>query len=220
MSPPQLTLLQTGGARAMPNDGARIEGDAYYTSPRLARSIVSEVQRFIKEPIDGVVLEPSVGGGAFATAILDLTPARLMVADIDPTAPGMATGWWSRRRAAGERYPLAFYTRQSFLDLDHLRPGWVIGNPPYADALAHVEHALAIAPRVVFLLRLAFTESIGRIGFWKTARLRHLWVLAKRPSFTASGKTDACPYAVFFWDRDHVGEPTMTPCWDWQGVSR
>ena len=217
---PQLALLRTGAAVALPADGTRITGDRYYTSPRLARAIVSEVQQFIGEPLDGVVMEPSVGGGAFATAVLDLTPACLVIVDTDRTAPGFHTSQWARRQAAGERYPSGYYAGWSFLDIDFFRPDWVIGNPPYADALAHVEHALAIAPRVVFLLRLAFTESLARIPFWQSAPLRHLWVLSKRPSFTASGKTDSCAYAVFFWDRDHTGPPTMTPCWDWQGVSR
>lgn len=81
--------------------------DRYYTPARLARAIVAAVHSI--EPITGVVLEPSAGAGTFATAILDLTPADVVAADIDPQAPALQADTWSQRRAVGERYPCALH---------------------------------------------------------------------------------------------------------------
>ena len=188
--------------------------DRYYTPPQLARAVV--VALHAMEPISGVVLEPSAGGGAFARALLDLTPAEVVVSDLDPRAPALMSTAWDRRRAAGDRVPCASYCRRDFLTIDFLRPSWVIGNPPYSVAEEHIRHALTIAPRVAFLLRASFGSSQGRVPLWRDHPPRHMWQLAQRPSYTG-GATDPADYAVYFWDRDHPGPATFTPGWSWRG---
>ncbi len=83
-------------------------------------------------------------------------------------------------------------------------PPWarvVLMNPPYKHAQAFFERAIAEVGydgRVYALLRLAFLESVGRVELHQ----RHpsdVLVLAKRPSFTGDGRTDATAYAWFCW---------------------
>jgi len=73
----------------------------------------------------------------------------------------------------------------------------VIGNPPYADAAAHIARAMDCGRTVAFLLRLNFLGSQKRLDFWR----RHpadVYVLSERPSFDGEG-TDATEYAWFVW---------------------
>jgi hypothetical protein len=153
----------------------RRELDQYYTPDDVARKLVAKLPR-----IHGRVLEPHVGGGAFARA---LAGHDLTCGDLDPSAPGLPLG---RRAYVGE-----------FLDYQESHD-WIIGNPPYRDAEAHVRHALKLAPRVAFLLRLAFLESVKRGDLWMNHPPAHVWVLQKRPSFTG-GRTDSCAYGWFYW---------------------
>lgn len=76
----------------------------------------------------------------------------------------------------------------------------VIANPPFSHALRFLEVALQTAPRVAFLLPLAFLSSAKRRGFWQNAPLWRVLVLTKRPSFTGNGKTDSTDYAWFLFD--------------------
>ena len=96
----QLDLLHSASALALLGDGERITLDRYYTPPRLARAGLAVCQRHLKAPISGVALAGHVGGGSWARGILDLTPAHLIIGDIDRRAPAMLSSAWNRRRAA------------------------------------------------------------------------------------------------------------------------
>jgi len=167
----------------------RIANDAYYTGDALARSIVA---RLPIAPGDAA-LEPSAGGGSFASALLS-AGASVTCIDLDPTARAL-------------RIPGVTPIVGDFLSYrTGTTPKWIIGNPPYSHAIEHVEQALVTSGRhVVFLLRLAFLESRKRAAFWKLCPAFKVIVLSKRPSFTGDGKTNSCAYAVFWWDRLHSG---------------
>jgi len=82
----------------------------------------------------------------------------------------------------------------------------VITNPPYVLAQEFVQKALKdveMDGEVIMLLRLNFLESIKRQSFWKTNPPSHIYVMAKRPSFTGKG-TDATGYAWFVWTKGNV----------------
>jgi hypothetical protein len=207
-----LALFTNTSSIALPDDGSRIVGDRYYTPELLARRIVAAIHAI--EPITGNVLEPHAGGGAFVRALLDLTRARVFVSDINPDAP--ALGSWGAWLVDHDRAPCGARVAQDFLTAGPPRRDWIIGNPPYADAEAHVRHALTWSRHVVFLLRSAFSESAARIPFWTAHPCRHEWRLAQRPSFTACGRTDSAAYSVFWWDREHTGPTTCTHGWDWK----
>ena len=120
--------------------------DAYYTPDALAELLVSLLP--VPSTSWSPIFDPHVGGGAFARAISRVGAAPYGM-DINPNAPGqvdclrftqgdflLGVGperWWP---AAGK----APYFRMS---APH-RLQWIVGNPPYSDAEAHVRRALEV----------------------------------------------------------------------------
>mgnify|MGYP001607363117 FL=1 len=185
-------------SRAVARD-RRIPGDAYYTPPALAEHLVG-----LLGPWGGrVVLEPSAGGGAFVRALLAAGTEVVFTNDINPDAPGQALVAPTHRRT------------KDFLDLARIDvwcggpPDWIVGNPPFRVWREHVEHALTIAPRVAFLLRLAALESRARYDFWQRTPARRVWVLSERPSFTGGGNDNAA-YGFFVWERGWAGTTELS----------
>jgi hypothetical protein len=169
---------------------ARQRLDAYYTPDDVAARCVS-----VLDVDPTTVLEPHVGGGAFARAVRLRWPgAKLIGVDADPSAAGLDV--------CDERHVSDFLAWQPAV-----KPSLIVGNPPYADAEAHVRAALAMVAfggRVAFLLRLAFLEGKKRSAFWDQNPPSALHVLSARPSFTGGG-TDSCAYALFVWGGDTGG---------------
>lgn len=135
---------------------------------------------------------------------------------------GAGTGNWGF--AARENWPQANLIGME-LDPKRKNPGWyndwipadyphfaigqvpdlIIGNPPYKQAEEFIWQAhnqLAYGGGLIFLLRLAFLESVSRgRGLWQKWPPYAIRVLMQRPSFTGDGKTDDTAYAVFYWRR-------------------
>lgn len=156
--------------------------DRYYTPPALAAACVDLL------PLDAgaEVVEPSIGGGSFARALV---------------ASG-CTVWGVDRDEGAEGFGLIDPDRRVLGDFlaTRIPCDWAVGNPPYKDAEAHVRHALSVARvGVAFLLRLAFLESAGRFPFWRAYPAARVSVFSRRPSFVASGATDSCAYAWIEW---------------------
>lgn len=167
--------------------------DAYYTPPELAERLAATL--FLKA--GDWVLEPHAGGGAFVQAARS-AGAQVHAVDIDPAAAGLAL--------ADEQ------TVGDFLCWEPRRPyRWIIGNPPFSAAEAHVRRALALAPRsgVAFLLRLAFLESVQREALWRAHPPAEVMVLCRRPSFTGGG-TDATAYGWFIWRTNACASPRLS----------
>ena len=162
--------------------GERRPLDAYYTPQNVATALVGLLDW--TEP--GIVMEPSVGGGAVARAIFRRWPAAFVIGcDIDHDAAGLAE---VNARHVGD-----------YLDVPNPEDAdATIGNPPYAHAEEHLRRALESSGHVAFLLRLAVLESVKRAEFWRTygPRLDVVYVLASRPSFTG-GSTDSAAYGWF-----------------------
>lgn len=176
---------------------SRLPNDAYYTPDDLAEKLVGLLPL---SPGD-FVLEPSVGGGAFARA-LRKRGAEVVGCDINPRAEGVPD--------------CSAFIEADFLTLPPpCTFEWVVGNPPYTDVEQHIEKALSVSPNVAFLLRVAVTESASRIPFWQRWPLAKVWVLAERPSFTG-GKTDSCAYGWFWFSREHTGYGLIIPGWSWK----
>lgn len=79
----------------------------------------------------------------------------------------------------------------------------IIGNPPFTYAKEFIEKSLELLNdkgKLIFLLRTSFLESRTRYEFWQKNPPGSLYVLSKRPSFI-NGKTDACSYSWFIWDK-------------------
>ena len=185
-----------GVAQALHDIDGRDPLDRYYTPGLLAHRLVGLLNLDKAGPDD--VVEPSVGGGAFARSIYD--HARLVAHgyDIDEGATG--------RRDC-------IFHNEDWLSAEHTFE-WAIGNPPYFAAEEHARHSLSLCSNVAFLLRLAFLESKERVQFWQEHPARKVWVLAERPSFRA-GATDSCAYGFFLWSRDYSG-PTELEVLSWR----
>lgn len=174
--------------------------DRYYTPDPVAARCVAA----LRIPAPSWVLEPSIGGGAFARAVGAYffgTPIDGI--DANPLAAGLG-GLPVTRRRVGDFLaldPLELRSRQYAL---------IVGNPPYRDAEAHVRRALEIVQRggtVAFLLRIAFLASASRRPLWRQHPPSEVWILPERPSFTGDGKTDGADYAFFVWGPDAGSAP-------------
>jgi len=175
----------------------RIKNDAYYTPLAVAQACVRVLHPHLRYGTS--VLEAHVGGGAFFEALFFERPDVVLSAmDIDPEAPGLE--WALHRKCPA-------------IDADFLQTqpevDWIVGNPPYDNAQAHVEHALQHARQgVAFLLRLAFLESGKRAPFWHYNPPTSVHVLVTRPSFAFS-HTDSAAYGWFVWSKGNFAKPTL-----------
>jgi trans-aconitate methyltransferase len=135
------------------------------------------------------VLEPSVGGGAFARAVAQRWPQALLEGvDIDPTVTG--------------RHDVDSFECCDFL-AHYTQYDLIVGNPPFTHAESHVRQALSLAAPggvVAFLLRLAFLEGQRRRALWDAFPPAEVHVLSRRPSFTGGG-TDSAAYGFFVWNQ-------------------
>lgn len=188
------------------------ERDAYYTPDAFARVAVATLGG-----LHGVrCWEPHAGGGAFVRALVE-AGADTHWSDADPDAPVYQRDRPDLVRvscgheACDALHGWPFTMRE--------RPAWVIGNPPFNEAQAHVEMALRTATvGVAFLLRLAFLEGAKRRAFWSQHRPAEVHVLSERPSFTG-GSTDSAAYGWFVWRQEVPHEPILR--WlSWRGGDR
>jgi hypothetical protein len=164
------------------------ELDRFYTPFPLALAIA--VRRFAALRASAVpyVVEPSCGGGAFVRACHHVEPVALVEAlDADPMAKGLA---------------LASYgTVVDFLDW---RPTHAIdlmlGNFPFGDLEAHLDHALGMRPRMA-----SFILPLDRLG---RGSMFHRWF--DRPHGMRLASVEAIHPRP--WP-DHVRE---TACYTWE----
>lgn len=181
--------------------GERRPLDAYITPDPLAQALVG----LLPIHAGATVLEPHVGGGAFARAVRAHRPNRILGVDINPAVAGC------REVVQFMQADFLAVTVDSLgMDVD-----WIVGNPPFTRFEAHVDRALAIAPNVAFLLRAAAMESDKRIACWRRWPLRKVWILAERPSFTGGGK-DSAAYGWFWFERGFTGPAQVVPGWSWK----
>lgn len=165
------------------------ELDQYFTDDAVARACVAVLS------LGGKVLEPHAGGGAFTRAIKAVQPGLLYANDLDHTH---AEEWGVQPQ---RRSQIDFATMQP-LTPGRYRYNWIIGNPPYNEAEAHVRKALQLSPNVAFLLRVGFLGTAKRKAFHLAHPVSKVYLLGERPSFTGGG-TDGSEYALCVWDAFH-----------------
>lgn len=211
-------------------DAGRLDADAYFTKPALA---FAAVQRLHADGIlparPQLVLEPSVGKGAWVRAVQDvLRPLKVEGCDILDRGEELAE--------AG--LPASDGFEFIWADFEELDPDLyydiIIGNPPFSRAEQHIRHALDLVDPetgvVAFLLRINLLGGIERAaGLWTDAPPSYVYVLDKRPSFRKSrsvlrnkktgepiltkkgelryrtSSSDNSEYAMFVWKKKHSG---------------
>jgi hypothetical protein len=175
--------------------------DLYETPPEATRALL-KVERLPR-----YIWEPACGRGT----IVNLLRERghdVVASDIaDYSVPITAPGYWGR----------------DFL-LERTAPAGtecILTNPSYRIAAAFVRHALALCPRVIMLLRLAFIESTRRSDILDGGKLARVYPFANRlpmmhrDGWTGPKASSAIPFAWFVWDASHRG-PTELHRLSWE----
>ncbi len=208
------------------NRGAeRLDNDGYYTTMQVTRAIVSRLvsDGVIDPAVHRYVLEPSVGKGGFAAALVQLvSPEELVGVDVVHTEGVDVV-------CDFHHGDFLEYEPDDCFDLS-------CGNPPYNDAERHIRHSATMLDSEVgvmaFLLPLNFLGSCkrqlqrshskdlfrrelragnileGQTGLWDTLRPEYVYILDKRPSFhvTMKPKLDKEGQPVL---SKRTGEPLM-----------
>lgn len=148
---------------------------------------------------DGTWCEPACGDGAIVRAV---GPRNLWLTYDVRDVPAPATGELDLHMPCTD-----WLERPMTSPIDVL-----ITNPPFYLAEEFVRKALSCATHVAMLLRLAFLETRRRESLHRDHPC-DVYVLTRRPSFTANGATDNTAYAWFVWgpDRGRRWYPLVTP---------
>jgi hypothetical protein len=92
----------------------------------------------------------------------------------------------------------------------------IITNPPYQLAEEFVKHAIEICPLAIFLLRLAFLESVRRADILdRGSGLARIHVFANRlpmihrASWTGPRASSAIAFCWMIWERGYDGPATI-----------
>lgn len=183
------TSLATGNKKHRQADRGL---DLYETPPQAVRALLKV------EPLPQALWEPACGPGAIV-GTLRATGRTVIATDLGD--------WGCPDSLAGA----------DFLRQDRAPNGVeaIVTNPPYFLAAQFVRHALALCPKVIMLMRLAFLESVGRSDILDGGRLARVHVFANRlPLMHRYGwdgpkASSAMCFAWMVWDREHDGPATL-----------
>lgn len=168
----------------------RNDGIDFYATPDWAVDKILEVAK-----LEGLVLEPCSGNGAFAKKIPNCLASDIRTDD----------------DVYGKKGIDVFNFKENCVDT-------IITNPPFIIAQPLIEHCLKVArKRVYMLLKLAFLESESRKEFFETTPLKKVWVFRKRVNmYPANLPKDEKPknsgtiaFALYEWEHGYNGEPTI-----------
>lgn len=162
----------------------RIAGDFYSTPAWAVRAILPFL------PV-GSALDPCCGEGAILNACND---AWVHCEDVELLGYEIDAGRAARVRGH------TVDVRDALGDAGWFKRPLVITNPPFSLAIEFAERSLreqlSYGGTTALLLRLGFMAGQKRAP-WHRANPSDVYVLPKRPSFAANGKTDASEYAWF-----------------------
>lgn len=214
-------LFELGGEPA-----GRIDFDSYYTPRAEAEAIV----RWLRIPPTWTVWEPHAGGGAFIAALRGAAhTGRIVATDANPASrvAWAATGVDVTVRADCYladaldvarlmRDPADTRTRdwsgqtQAIEAAMKAAPDVILGNPPYADAAAHVSALLSVGVPVVMLLRSTFLGSDERSELLAEHPPAHVWRFVDRISFVGTSGADSVQHEVVTWLPWHLGDAALS----------
>jgi hypothetical protein len=160
--------------------------DDFYETPAWCVARLLEAWR----PRAGAILEPAAGDGAIIRAASGLEREWTAVECRATAAPALG--------ATGAGIVIADFLSwepPSMRLLETVTTVWT--NPPFKDAEAFIRRSALIFPDadLVFLVRLGFLASEGRLALWRDLGAPDVYVLPNRPSFTPDGGTDSADYA-------------------------
>lgn len=159
------------------NRGAERRVDDAYMTPGWCASRLLDVW----QPRGRLLVEPFAGDGAIVRKIMGEW-VTYEIRDVKPPS---------------QRHNCCDFLTVREIDVNVCA---VVTNPPFSLAEEGIRHSRYLYPDadLVFLLRLNFLGSSGRLPLWRDLGAPDVFVLPNRPSFTG-GKTDSCEYAWFVW---------------------
>jgi len=159
------------------NRGAERRIDDVYETPAWCVRRLLEVW----QPREGELVEPCCGSGQIVRCFPGRSWSTCDIRDVEPLSERHVTGDFLQVTTATDHSVTA-----------------VITNPPFSLAEEFIRHCdeLYRSADLVFLLRLNFLGSAGRLKLWRDLGAPDVFVLPNRPSFTG-WKTDSCEYAWF-----------------------
>ncbi len=191
--------------RARKRKSTRAKGDFYETPAWVVDAVVGFLP-IVGEP---VILDAGAGNGAISARIAALNP-KAEIVGVEKNAELVAKA--RARNLYGCEFVEADFLKGSDL-WTITAPDLIIMNPPFSRAFEFVARALQLVKRggtVAALLRVNVMAGKARAEFHK----KHpcdVRVLAKRPSFTGTGKTDATEYAWFVFGPTGGGHWSVLP---------
>jgi hypothetical protein len=220
----------------------RDELDRYMTPPEFAEAAVAMLDDYC-DLAGRVCLEPHVGAGAFASAMLRRPIASIETIDLD-----MGCGWARKlERACGcalpvepwnglcyqgsDPYPPITHRHGDFLEFalakrdPTVRPApfdLACGNPPFADAELHIRaaHGLLSSRGVMgFVLPLHFLGSSGRRDFYRELMPTEVQTIRPRIPFAQEMRE----MGFYIWDKQAMGlgRRHFAMSWiDWEPVKK
>lgn len=171
--------------------------DRYYTFPHVAEAFVRCLPW---DDLEGNIIEPSVGAGAWLVPLDARYPrARLIAVDLDPRAAGLRSPLLDKT-ITGD-FVVEAHSPRSGRPLPR-RPEncTVIGNPPFSTLDAFLEAAFLLANRVAFLVQDNALTAELRETLVLSRPLRAVLASSIRLRWVGRKGQSSFTYSVFCWD--------------------
>lgn len=167
--------------------------DFYYTPEWATEALWNEVEPLHRK--HEVILDVGAGMGSIGSVLRNRGFTNVTGVEIDPELADVANTQQLAGAPKQNWVHVGDFLRTQYRDVDT-----IIMNPPYSQAMEFITHAVTLqrAGHVYALLRVGFIGSLRRAAFHRLYP-SHMFILPKRPSFTADGKCDSCDYAWFHW---------------------
>lgn len=214
-----MTQLEICEPELQPSSGP----DVAYTPLQVARSLVRALQLRGAFSRGQVVWEMHVGGGSFVRALnQELSESRratiqLLATDIDGAAPGLFTAFAAAPQPLRRKHD----ARRGLPD-GWPKPHWIIGNPPWSDAAAHLDVALRTATEgIAWILPWAWLLPANRRSIIERAFPDEILAFSERVPFEGPQRTKGSPprdSALYIWRRRPSGRADSPPNWHGRGL--
>lgn len=177
----------------------RGDHDFYSTDPKAVAHLAVVLKR-LGFSLPHYVIEPSVGSGNIATIMQRLGHAVYCYDIVDRGFPGTYVCDWKTAVRPTEE------------------PLGIVMNPPYNEALEHLNHALEMlhdGELCCALLRLQFLETIKRKTFFEKYPPRYVAVFSfrikcdKNNDPNAQATHSAIAFAWYIWQKGFTGRPEL-----------
>lgn len=193
-----------------------------FTPDALAEACLDNVARYVDDP--ELIIEPSVGGGAFVRAIRKRWPScEVWGCDLDPDATGLdlvdfgvVMDWTKAAPLFADRLLCEPAHRQGGTQRQRQRHvSAVVGNPPFSHAIEHIQTAYREIYRLPCLSLILPLAYLG-VGQWRPiweggVKLSEVHPIAGRPWPKRMRET-----AQYTWASGYFDARLRLPALEWR----